>query len=476
MNPSQPRGATLPRVFISAAHKSSGKTTITQGLCAALRARGSVVQAFKKGPDYIDPMWLALASGRPCYNLDFHMMEVDEMRGGFARWAAGADVNLIEGNKGLYDGLDLEGSNSNAALAKLLGTPVVLVIDSRGMTRGIAPLLLGYQAFDRDIHIAGVILNHVGGSRHEAKLRAVIEHYTDIEVLGAVQHDPALVITERHLGLVPANEAAGARDKIHQLGQAVAAGVDLDRLLALAAAAPAFAAPSAPAAIPAGDTVRIGIARDRAFGFYYSEDLDTLDAAGAQLVELDLVAGRSLPELDGLIIGGGFPEVFMEALEANVAMRREIRAAIDEGVPTYAECGGLMYLSRRIRWQARSAEMVGVVEGDTVMHERPVGRGYALLEPTGIDPWAEHANIPAHEFHYSSLENVAADARFAYRVVRGHGIDGSHDGYLYRNLLAAYVHRRGSGPRGWIAPFLGLVRAHKATLFTHSNPPTENPA
>ncbi|HLD13361.1 MAG TPA: AAA family ATPase, partial [Burkholderiales bacterium] len=182
----------MNRLLISAAHKSSGKTTLTLGLCAALRARGLVVQPFKKGPDYIDPLWLTRAAGRDCYNLDFFLMQRDEILRTFTTRATGANISLIEGNKGLYDGLDLDGSNSNAALAKLLAAPVVLEIDARGMTRGIAPLILGYQAFDRDVHIAGVILNQLGGSRHEAKLRAVIEHYTDTPVLGAVHHDERL--------------------------------------------------------------------------------------------------------------------------------------------------------------------------------------------------------------------------------------------------------------------------------------------
>ncbi|MGA7985017.1 MAG: AAA family ATPase, partial [Burkholderiales bacterium] len=209
----------MAHVFISAAHKSSGKTTLTLGLAAALARRGLAVQPFKKGPDYIDPMWLSLAAGRPCRNLDFHLMTRDEIRASFARHARAADVSLIEGNKGLYDGLDLHGSNSNAALAALLGSPVVLVIDARGMTRGIAPLILGYQAFDPSVRIAGVILNNLGGARHEQKLRAVIAHYTGVEVIGAVPHDERIAIVERHLGLVPSNEtaaAAGIVDAVRQ--------------------------------------------------------------------------------------------------------------------------------------------------------------------------------------------------------------------------------------------------------------------
>src|SRR5574341_1157384 len=336
----------MPRILISAAHKSSGKTTLSIGLCAALRARGLVVQPFKKGPDYIDPMWLSAAAGRSCRNLDFFLMDRPEIVRTFARHSAGADVSLIEGNKGLYDGLALDGSNSNAALAALLQAPVVLVIDARGMTRGIAPLILGYQAFDRNIRIAGVILNQLGGSRHEAKLRAVIQHYTGVPVLGAVQHDERIAIAERHLGLVPSNEVDGARRRIDEIAAHIAAQVDLDRLLAVSRQAGPLqdGAPATGAA--GGAPVRIGIARDAAFGFYYAGDLDALRAAGAELVSFDALHAEHLPPVDGLFIGGGFPETQMEALAANTSLRRELHDAIESGMPAYAECGGLMYLAR----------------------------------------------------------------------------------------------------------------------------------
>ena len=457
------RGASRPRVFISAAHKSSGKTTLTLGLAAALTERGHAVQTFKKGPDYIDPLWHGMAAGRRCYNLDFHMMTRDEIDARFALAAHTARVSLIEGNKGLYDGLDLDGSNSNAALAKQLQAPVVLVIDARGMTRGVAPLILGYQAFDPEVKIAGVILNQLGGSRHESKLRAVIEHYTAARVIGAVQFDKQLQIAERHLGLVPANEADAARARIASVARSVAAQVDLNALLAIADAAPGWTVPAPGVDAPIGVRPRIAIAQDAAFGFYYGEDLDQL-AHAAELVPFDALRDRTLPEVDGLIIGGGFPEMFMDALSDNAPLRADIRRRIEAGLPTYAECGGLMYLSRSLEYQGHRRDMVGVVPGDTRMHDRPVGRGYARLQPTGDDRWGESAVIPAHEFHYSSLDGLPADARYAYKVLRGHGIDGSHDGYQVHNLLAGYVHRRGCGAQGWIEPFLYQVRSHKSRL------------
>jgi cobyrinic acid a,c-diamide synthase len=464
-----------PRLLISAAHKSSGKTTLAIGLARALAERGLAVQTFKKGPDYIDPMWLARASGRPCVNLDPHLMHDGEIVAALARHAADADITLVEGNKGLYDGLALDGSNSNAALARRLGLPVLLVLDARGMTRGIAPLILGYQAFDPGIRIGGVILNQLGGSRHEAKLRAVIEHYTDVQVLGALQQDPRLAMVERHLGLMPDAELDDAPARVHTTADAVAAQVDLDRVLALAATAPAMplVALPAPAAGAAAPRLRIGIARDAAFGFYYPDDLAALEAAGAWLVPIDTLHDTRLPALDGLFIGGGFPETAMAALQANAALRGALRGAIEAGLPTYAECGGLMFLARSIRWGGRSAQMVGAIPGDVVMHERPVGRGYVQLEETGDFPWpgldeARPVQRLGHEFHHSSLDDLEPSVRFAYRVRRGHGIDGRHDGVCVHNLLASYAHLRHTGGNRWPQRFVAFVRAVRDAAGRHT--------
>ncbi|OGA70107.1 MAG: cobyrinic acid a,c-diamide synthase [Betaproteobacteria bacterium RIFCSPLOWO2_12_FULL_65_14] len=453
----------MSRLFVSAAHKSSGKTTVCIGLCAALRARGETVQPFKKGPDYIDPLWLGMAAGRPCYNLDAYLMGADEIRAQVAQRMQGATLGIIEGNKGLYDGLDLDGSNSNAAMAALTGTPVVLVIDARGMTRGIAPLILGYQAFDRNIRIAGVILNQLGGSRHEAKLRAVIQHYTGVPVLGAVQHDERIAIVERHLGLVPSNEAQGARSRIDEIAAHIAAQVDLDQLLAIARQSAPLTRGEPLRHAAGGPRVRIGIARDAAFGFYYPGDLDALRAAGAELVSFDALHAEHLPNVDGVFIGGGFPETHMEALAANTSLRRELREAIEAGLPAYAECGGLMYLARGIEWNGRAAEMVGVIPADIVMHSRPVGRGYVHLRETGRSPWPQSSvrdsqPIRAHEFHYSSVEKLAPGVEFAYEVERGHGIDGRHDGIVHRNLLASYAHLRDVAGNPWARRFVDFVR------------------
>ena len=454
----------MARLFISATHKSSGKTTVSIGLCAALRAQGSIVQPFKKGPEYIDPLWLGAASGRPCHNLDFNTMTPDEIIHTVQRYSRDTDIALIEANKGLYDGMALDGSDSNAAVAKLTRSPVVLVVDTRGMTRGIAPMLLGYQTFDRNINIAGIIFNRVGGTRHAAKLRESVEHYTDIKVLGAVQNNPDMEIEERHLGLMPSNESGEAEAQIARIRDLVAAQVDLGLLREIAATSASLPASSLPLCKRGieGDFLRIAICQDPAFGFYYPGDLEALQQAGAELVPVNTLTDAALPsDIDGLFIGGGFPETHMQQLAANVAMRESIRAAIDNGLPTYAECGGLMYLSRSLIWNGQQAEMVGIIPGDAVMHLKPQGRGYVKLQETAAMPWpggdSSHT-INAHEFHYSRLENLTATGKFAYRMQRGTGIDGQHDGWICRNLLASYTHIRDTSQFHWAQRFVAFIR------------------
>lgn len=457
----------MAQLLFAAAHRSSGKTTITAGVCATLRRRGLTVQPFKKGPDYIDPMWLTMAAGRTCDNLDFHTMGEAEMLSLVARRTVGADVAVIEANKGLFDGLDPEGGDSSAALAALLGSPVVLVVEARGMTRGVAPLLLGYQAFAPDLRIAGVILNKVGGARHEAKLRAAVERYTDLPVFGAVARDAKLEITERHLGLVPSIELTEAEAKVETIARAVAAQVDVERLLEVARMAPAPAVAAGPAPAAGHRVLRLGIVRDSAFGFYYPGDLEALRAAGAGLVPIDALEDARLPDVDVLFIGGGFPETHMLALEANASLRAEVRDAIEAGMPAYAECGGLMYLSRAITWQGVRCEMAGVIPAETVMHATPQGRGYVRLAESADFPWPAVADggggavIPAHEFHYSSLEGLDPDCRFAFDVLRGAGVDGRHDGIVHKNLLAGFAHLRDTAAHRWARRFVAFALARR---------------
>ncbi|MES9991136.1 MAG: cobyrinate a,c-diamide synthase [Candidatus Thiodiazotropha sp.] len=464
----------MSAIYLSAAHKSSGKTTLAIGLVRALIKRGINLQPFKKGPDYIDPLWLTAAAGRACYNLDFYTQSRDEILQNYASYMDGRDMALIEGNKGLFDGVDIEGSNSNAAMAAFLGTPVILVINCRGMTRGIAPLLLGYQAFDPSIDIAGVILNQVGGGRHQSKLIQVVEHYTDIPVLGAIQADNRLQIDERHLGLIPSNENQHAEQVIQLLAESVEQQIDLEKVIEIAAKAsvPAPITTRFSSCFKPQNRLRIAFARDRAFGFYYPDDLDRFRDLGVELLEIDTLNDKELPEIDGLFIGGGFPETAMEALEANRSMRDAIRTYVERGGPLYAECGGLIYLTRSLTWGAKKCRMVGIIPADTRMYEKPQGRGYVRLRDSGKGPWPQLADGPqervinAHEFHYSSLESLQCDDNdFVYRVERGFGINGEFDGYTYKNMLASYTHMRNVGGNDWVERFVAHVDGCKTEVL-----------
>jgi cobyrinic acid a,c-diamide synthase len=452
----------MTRFFVSAAIKSSGKTTVSIGLASAIAARQLKIQTFKKGPDYIDPMWLTRASGRASYNLDFNTQSDEEILALYGRGRSDSDIALIEGNKGLHDGVDPRGSDSSAALAKLLRAPVVLVIDTTGMARGIAPLLQGYRNFDPDVEFAGVILNKIGAARQESKLRQAIENYTDLPVLGAIGRDKGLNIDERHLGLTTPEEAGGAGSVIARARDAVLSGVNLDALLARAARSEARGAPQL-RALSAPDVV-LAVARDAAFGFYYADDLEALEKAGARLAFFDALHDRDLPPCDGLLIGGGFPETQAAALSANKPLREKIGAAIEDGLPTYAECGGLMYLTRAISFHGQRHEMVGIIPADSVMGERPQGRGLVRAEETADFPWPgdrAEATAPAHEFHYARLENVAPGLRYAWRLKRGYGVDGERDGIVIGNLFASFTHLRDTSRYRWTDRFVSFVRARK---------------
>jgi len=451
--------------MIAAAHKSSGKTVVSVGLAGALRRAGDNIQTFKKGPDYIDPMWLSGASGHPCYNLDFNTMERDTIAPFFAAHAGAGSLSLVEANKGLYDGVRVDGSDSNAEMAKLLGLPIILVIDTMGMTRGIAPLLTGYQMFDRDVHIAGLILNKVGGARHESKLRVAVETYCDLPIVGSVWRNPDLAIGERHLGLTPPAEVSRNEELISGFTDIIAQSIDLDAVRKIATAALALPdhAKPAPAVVDQQPGLRIGIVRDEAFGFYYPDDLDAFAAAGAELIRIDAINDRILPDIDGLFIGGGFPECRMEALSGNVAMRSAILAALKNGLPCYGECGGMMYLCDSLSWNGRTRPMVGMIKARAVMHSRPQGRGQVVFQNKSDHPWgAKSAPVNAHEFHYASLEGLDPEATFSREMKRGQGLDGQRDGIVTGNTLAGFCHLRNTTKTPWIGQFLEFVAQCKS--------------
>ncbi len=333
------------------------------------------------------------------------------------------------------------------------------------MARGVAPLVQGYAAFDRDARIAGIILNKVGSERQAGKLRQALDRYTDIPVLGAVGRDEGIVVRERHLGLTTPGETAECDAIVESARRAVAGGVDLARVRDVAAGAARLPPPFAPLERSRKGNVRIAVARDEAFGFYYQDDLEAFERVGATLVFFDALRDRRLPDCDGLFIGGGFPETHAARLAANTGMRESIRAGVENGLPTYAECGGLMYLSRSIAWGEARWPMVGAIPADARMHARPQGRGLVVLEETGKAPWsAGPGPIPAHEFHYAALEGLAPRAEFGYLVRRGTGIDGRRDGVVIGSLMASFSHLRNTVAHPWVERFVDYARfARSAT-------------
>ena len=448
-------------LYLSAAHKSSGKTMLGIGLSRVFSDSGLTVQTFKKGPDYIDPMWLAYASRQACINLDFHTMTMAEITQTFERYARDSELSIIEGNKGLHDSVDVAGLNSNANLAKHLGTPVLLILDTRGITRGIAPLLLGTLNFDPKVNIAGVILNQVAGPRHEGKLIRAIDTYTDVRVYGALGTHAQVAITEAQLGLSPTTECNAVEEKVIEIARRIRCDVDTRALQEHATALTSINRTISPSGHRPTD-LRIGVAKDQAFGFYYNDDLQNLSAGGAELIEFDALSDTDLPAVDGLFIGGGFPERHMQELTSNSALRMKIRKLIDGGLPVYAECGGLMYLAKTMSWGDKCCEMVGAIDANVVVCDRPQGRGYVRLRETEHAPWPETQatalGLPAHEFHYGSLRDLAPNTQFAYEVTRGHGIDGRHDGIVYKNVLASFSHLRDTNANHWTRRFLNFVR------------------
>lgn len=446
-------------LYLSAAHKSSGKTVVSLGICGALQAQKLTVQPFKKGPDYIDPIWLSQASGRACYNLDFYNMTEAEILQLYGDKNSMADISIIEGNKGLYDGMSVTGGDANADLAKLLKLPVVLVVDSIGITRGVAALVKGYQAFDTDVNIAGVILNKVAGERHESKLIQAIEHYTDIAVVGSVRRSKELMIDERHLGLMPANETPQSQSFINTASRLIQEQVDLDKLIGLEKTHQKVHLPKIK---PSASKLRVAVAKDSSFGFYYQDDLDKFNQLGVELIYFNTLEDSSLPECDGLFIGGGFPEMQLEALSANQSLLKDIKLKIEQGLPTYAECGGLMYLTQQISNKGESHPMVGVIDADTNMTPKPIGRGYVQLEPSSDHPWSNVSNqIFAHEFHYSKLDNIDPNTRYAFKVLRGVGVDNKQDGIVKYNLLACYTHLRNLAGNQWVEQFVNFIQQTK---------------
>jgi len=453
-----------PRLVIAAPHGQSGKTTVTIGLIGALTAAGLTVQPFKKGPDFIDPSWLTRVAGRPCRNLDCFFMDDLTIRRSVAQASQDAGITVVEGAMGMFDGIDLAGSGSTAQIAKILAAPVILVVNCHRMTRSVAPLVKGFKEFDPQVKLAGVILNNVARPRHQEMLTRAVEDLVGLPVLGVIPKNPAFAIPSRHLGLIPAEEEEALQGAIQAIVATVAQNVDLDKVRQIAGSAPPLAMGPPRGRENPGDRVRIGVIRDRAFSFYYPENLEELDRAGADLVMVDALRDRELPPLDALFIGGGFPEIFPGQLAANESFRRSLGRAIEEDLPVYAECGGLMYLGRNMISGEARFPMVGALPFDVVLKSRPQGHGYTVMRVEKENLFFTSGSlVRGHEFHNSALVNLdRSKVAFAYRVQRGHGIDGVNDGMTYKNVLAAYNHIHAWGVPEWAGNFVRAARKYKA--------------
>ena len=457
-----------PRVLVAGISGGSGKTVVSIGLLLLLRRAGVEVRAFKKGPDYIDAAWLSWASGHPARNLDTLLMGAAGVVSSFARNSITNGANLIEGNRGLFDGFDAAGTHSSAVLAETLSTPVVLVLDATKMTRTAAALVLGCQKLDPRDSIRGVVLNHVNGPRHEQILRAAIESACSIPVLGALPRSATNPLPERHLGLVPPQEHGGMERIEQALLKIVEGNLDVDALLAIARAAPPLEAPSElQSLLPDGGGLKIGYLIDSAFSFYYPENLEELERAGAGLVPVSALHESALPQgLHALYIGGGFPETHAQELSRNAGLLESLRNAAETGPPIYAECGGLMLLARSLIWKGQRYPMANVFPFDVEVRDAPQGHGYSELHVDSPNPFfAAGTVLHGHEFHYSRVAGMDEPLQTACAVARGAGCFSGRDSVVFRNVMASYTHLHALATPEWATGILTAARS-----FAHSQP------
>jgi cobyrinic acid a,c-diamide synthase len=455
----------MKQVLISGDRSGSGKTSITLAL-AGLLAKNNRVQTFKVGMDYIDPSYLSAVSGRPCRNLDSFTLSEDQIKDIFQYGCRDAGIALVEGVRGLFEGAEaLTDCGSTASVAKILDLPVVLVVSAQSITRSAAALVKGFQEFDDGINIVAVILNNIKSGSHREKAVTAIEHYCNVPVIGAIPRMEEMQLAMRHLGLVPYREGAGRGDfdsRIAMITQLIGKYVDLTQFLEIMKDVPE---------VPRGKTlldyeisrdVRIGIALDEAFNFYYADLFDILHSAGAEYIPFSPLHDR-LPHADGYIIGGGYPELFVRELEANDQMREAIREVSRDGLPIYGECGGLMYLTDQMNikkdWQGapadQSFEMCGVFSGETQMPSKRVV-SYVVGTSSGNCPLG-NAAFRGHEFHYSEVK-LAPDTQYAYRLSRGVGMHDNLDGAVIHNTLGSYTHLHPVASAGMFRHFTDLCR------------------
>ncbi|MFP4040572.1 MAG: cobyrinate a,c-diamide synthase [Desulfosudaceae bacterium] len=462
-----PNAIQCPRLTISALRGGAGKSTIAIGLTAALRETGDRVAPFKKGPDYIDAGWLSMAAGVPCHNLDTFLTTPPVLLGSFYRYTLDKDIAVIEGNRGLYDGIDLDGATSTAEIAKLLRSPVVLCLDVTKTTRTCAAVVKGCIDFDSVLTISGIILNRVAGARHESILRRSIEHYCGLPVIGAIPKQPHVDLPERHMGLVPTPEHAWALEAIQANAELARNHIDLKAVRRIAAGAPPVSrtreetgikTPSVPEKRPL-----IAVARDSAFQFYYPDNLAALEEAGAKLVFISPLTDAGLSdEIDGLYLGGGFPETHARQLANNRTFREQLSALVEDGLPVYAECGGLIYLGQSLIIKEQAYPMCDILPASFGISEKPVGHGYTISRVDAANPYFETGTeLKGHEFRYSRVISWRGDDdAMVLTTLRGKGFANHRDGLCHKNVLASYTHLHALGSPGW-APAL----VNKAAAF-----------
>jgi cobyrinic acid a,c-diamide synthase len=455
-----------PRVVVAGLGGDSGKTLVSLAMLASARSSGLDVRAFKKGPDYIDAAWLGWAAGRPARNLDTFLMGVADVQRHFASHAAGADVAVIEGNRGLYDGADAEGTHSTAELAKALEAPVVLVVNATKVTRTVAACVLGCQAFDPGVRVAAVVLNRVAGPRHERIARDAIESRCGIPVVGVLpRFADASLLHSRHLGLVPPPEFPGLSDLNSRLLDEVGQCLDMPAVLAIARQAPGTRWTVGPRRSSGeGASLRIGYLQDSAFTFYYPENLEALETAGATLVPISSLTAPALPPgLHALYIGGGFPETHAAAIAANRTFLADLERHARAGLPIYAECGGLMLLARSLRQGDGVTPMAGVLPCDVELCAAPQGHGYAELAVDAPNPFfPEGLSLRGHEFHYSRIVPGQTPVATACAVRRGSGSSVGRDAVVVHNVWASYTHLHAVSTPEWAPALLGAARARAA--------------
>jgi cobyrinic acid a,c-diamide synthase len=470
----------FPRILISALRGGAGKTIVSIGITAAWNKSGKHITPFKKGPDYIDAGWLSLAAGRPCYNLDTFLVKKPQIFQSFFSHCSKDGISVIEGNRGLFDGIDIHGSTSTAELAKLLKAPVVLCIDCTKSTRTMAAAVLGCLKFDPDVAIKGVILNRVAGLRHENVLRKNIEQYCNIPVLGAIPKLDWEKFPERHLGLVPTPEHGCAMDAIDDASKIANRYLDLDALAEVSINAGPLPVPKgALETVQHEDGLRhsrgtevlaslgsapvIGIIKDSAFQFYYPENIEALQAAGADIIMVSPFTTDVIPQVDALYIGGGFPETHAKELADNVTFRRQLKNLAEKGLPIYAECGGLMYLGEELVLDEGTFPMAGVLPVVFGFSKKPQGHGYTVVSVEHENPYYKiGSEIKGHEFHYSKvLEWRGADKDLAFGMKRGSGFLNKRDGVCYKNVLATYTHIHALGTTSWAGALVRNAMAYK---------------